>query len=124
MTRSCLLLFSFSLVVSLTSVKCVNAQVSQTPVSPPNSLKITKRGPLLRPFPDQIKQAQKILKARGFYSGQENGRLDKPTRASIIKYQQAEKLKTTGSLNAETLTKMKIQLTSQQKAVADRLAKT
>src|ERR1044072_1240697 len=35
-----------------------------------------KRGPVFRANKDQIKQAQAILKQRGFYSGEQTGKLD------------------------------------------------
>ncbi|HEY0323859.1 MAG TPA: peptidoglycan-binding domain-containing protein [Pyrinomonadaceae bacterium] len=76
-----------------------------------------KRGPVFRANKDQIKQAQAILKQRAFYSGEETGKLDPDTRAGLKKYQAAEQLKVTGTLNKVTLEKMKIQLTDKQKAM-------
>lgn len=76
-----------------------------------------KRGPVFRANKDQIKQAQTILKQRGFYSGEATGKLDPDTRAGLKKYQEAEKLKVTGTLNKVTLEKMNIQLTDKQKAM-------
>lgn len=76
-----------------------------------------KRGPVFRANKDQIKQAQAILKQRGFYSGEQTGKLDPDTRAGLKKYQQAENLKVTGTLNKVTLEKMNIQLTDKQKAM-------
>jgi peptidoglycan hydrolase-like protein with peptidoglycan-binding domain len=77
-----------------------------------------KRGPVFRANQDQIKQAQRILKERGFYTGEETGKLDKSTRAGLKKYQESENIKTTGTLNAQTLEKMNIQLTDKQKDLA------
>ena len=76
-----------------------------------------KRGPVFRANKDQIKQAQAILKQRGFYSGEQTGKLDPDTRAGLKKYQEAEKIKVTGTLNRITLEKMNIQLTEKQKAI-------
>lgn len=76
-----------------------------------------KRGPVFRANKDQIKQAQSILKQRGFYSGEQTGKLDPDTRAGLKKYQAAENLKVTGTLNKVTLEKMNIQLTDKQKAM-------
>ncbi|MBD0372629.1 MAG: peptidoglycan-binding protein [Pyrinomonadaceae bacterium] len=76
-----------------------------------------KRGPVFRANKEQIKQAQAILKQRGFYSGEETGKLDPDTRAGLKKYQAAENLKVTGTLNKVTLEKMNIQLTEKQKAM-------
>jgi peptidoglycan hydrolase-like protein with peptidoglycan-binding domain len=76
-----------------------------------------KRGPVFRANKDQIKQAQAILKQRGFYTGEQTGKLDPDTRAGLKKYQEAEKIKVTGTLNRVTLEKMNIQLTEKQKAI-------
>ena len=76
-----------------------------------------KRGPIFRANKDQIKQAQAILKTRGFYSGEQTGKLDPDTRASLKKYQAAESLKVTGTLNKVTLEKMGVALTDKQKAM-------
>jgi peptidoglycan hydrolase-like protein with peptidoglycan-binding domain len=76
-----------------------------------------KRGPVFRANKDQIKQAQAILKQRAFYSGEQTGKLDPDTRAGLKKYQAAENLKVTGTLNKVTLEKMNIQLTEKQKAM-------
>jgi peptidoglycan hydrolase-like protein with peptidoglycan-binding domain len=76
-----------------------------------------KRGPVFRASKDQIKQAQAILKQRGFYSGEASGKLDSDTRTGLKKYQAAEQLKVTGTLNKVTLEKMSIQLTEKQKSI-------
>jgi peptidoglycan hydrolase-like protein with peptidoglycan-binding domain len=76
-----------------------------------------KRGPVFRATKDQIKQAQAILKQRGFYGGGETGKLDTDTRAGLKKYQEAEGIKATGTLNRMTLEKMNIALTDKQKAM-------
>src|SRR5690242_21392104 len=75
----------------------------------------TKRGPVFRATKEQINQAQAILKERGFYSGERIGKLDDATREGLRKYQQAEGLKVTGTLNKATLEKMSITLTEKQK---------
>jgi len=74
-----------------------------------------KRGPIFRATSDQIKQAQAILKQRGFYGGDQTDKLNPETRAGLKKYQQAEGLKVTGTLNKNTLEKMGIALTEKQK---------
>lgn len=76
-----------------------------------------KRGPVFRANKDQIKQAQAILKTRGFFAGEDTGKLDPDTRAGLKKYQEAESLKVTGTLNKVTLEKMGIVLTDKQKAM-------
>jgi 7-keto-8-aminopelargonate synthetase-like enzyme len=63
---------------------------------------------------EQINQAQALLKQRGFYSGEQVGKLDDATREGLRKYQQAEGLKVTGTLNKITLEKMNIALTEKQ----------
>ena len=76
-----------------------------------------KRGPIFRATREQINQAQAILKERGFYSGEQIGKLDDATREGLRKYQQAEGLKITGTLNRVTLEKMNITLTEKQKSM-------
>lgn len=76
-----------------------------------------KRGPVFRATKDQINQAQAILKQRGFYAGEQIGKLDDATRDGLRKYQQAEGLKVTGTLNKLTLEKMNITLTEKQKTM-------
>jgi peptidoglycan hydrolase-like protein with peptidoglycan-binding domain len=76
-----------------------------------------KRGPIFRATKEQINQAQAILKERGFYAGEQLGKLDDATRDGLRKYQQAEGLKVTGTLNKITLEKMSIALTDKQKTM-------
>ena len=76
-----------------------------------------KRGPVFRATKDQINQAQAILKQRGFYAGDQMGKLDDATRDGLRKYQQAEGLKVTGTLNKITLEKINITLTDKQKTM-------
>jgi peptidoglycan hydrolase-like protein with peptidoglycan-binding domain len=75
------------------------------------------RGPIFRATADQIKRAQAILKERNFYAGDQTGKLDTDTRAALKKYQQAEGLPVTGTLNKLTLQKMSIELTDKQKSM-------
>ncbi len=65
---------------------------------------------------DQVTAAQKVLKDGKMFSGDASGKLDDATRDSLKKYQEANKLKATGTLNAATLEKMGIALTDAQKA--------
>jgi peptidoglycan hydrolase-like protein with peptidoglycan-binding domain len=74
-----------------------------------------KRGPVFRATKEQVKQSQGILKQRGFYAGDLTGKLDAATRDGLRKYQEAEGLKVTGTLNAATLQKMNVALTDKQK---------
>ena len=93
----------------------VMAQNETTSTSSTQTTKQTKRGPVFRATKEQINQAQALLKARGFYSGEQLGKLDDATREGLRKYQQAEGLKVTGTLNRVTLEKMNIALTEKQK---------
>jgi len=77
----------------------------------------SKRGPIFRATKEQIKQAQTILKSRGFYSGDTTAKLDDATRDGLREYQRAEGLKVTGTMNKVTLEKMGIELTDKQKAM-------
>ena len=70
---------------------------------------------IFRATKDQITEAQKKLKADKMYSGDETGKLDVATRDSLKKYQEANGLKVTGTLNQVTLEKMGIGLTDKQK---------
>ena len=71
---------------------------------------------IFRATKDQIVEAQKKLKADKLYSGEETGKLDDATRDGLKKYQEANGLKITGTLNQMTLEKMGIGLTDKQKA--------
>jgi peptidoglycan hydrolase-like protein with peptidoglycan-binding domain len=95
----------------------VDAQDSASSTSTKAATKQTKRGPVFRATKEQINQAQGILKSRGFYSGEQVGKLDDATREGLRKYQQAEGLKVTGTLNKLTLEKMNITLTDKQKTM-------
>ncbi len=75
-----------------------------------------KRGPVFRATKEQVRQAQEILRQRGFYAGESTGKLDPATREGLRKYQGAEGLKVTGTLNAATLQKMNVALNDKQKA--------
>ena len=104
------LLFVFAIAVA--------AQNTNSSTTSNNSNTAAKpRKPIFRANKDQIQQAQKILKDRGFYAGEQTGKLDPDTRAGLKKYQTAENLKVTGTLNKVTLEKMGIVLTEKQKAM-------
>jgi len=103
------------IVVSAIATAAQNTNSSTTNTSTTKTAK--KRGPIFRANKDQIKQAQAILKTRGFYAGEQTGKLDADTRAGLKKYQAAESLKVTGTLNKVTLEKMGITLTDKQKAM-------
>ena len=95
----------------------VLAQTSTVSTSKTGTKQGAKRGPIFRANKEQINQAQAILKERGFYAGEQLGKLDDATRDGLRKYQQAEGLKVTGTLNKATLEKMNIALTEKQKSM-------
>ena len=74
-----------------------------------NSGEKKKRGPVFKATKDQVNQAQKMLKVS------ETGKLDDTTREALKTYQQANGVKSTGTLNKITLEKMGITLTDKQK---------
>ncbi|MER3631770.1 MAG: hypothetical protein C4325_06040 [Blastocatellia bacterium] len=74
-----------------------------------------RRGAVFRASKDQITAAQKLLKSQNLLSGDATGKLDDATRAALRKYQEANGLKVTGTLNRATLEKMGIELTEKQK---------
>lgn len=73
---------------------------------------------IFRATKDQIADAQKLLKEKGMYGGDETGKLDDATREGLKKYQEANGIKVTGTLNRVTLEKMGIGLTDKQKGAA------
>jgi murein L,D-transpeptidase YcbB/YkuD len=92
----------------------------EIPVSP-NSLAKSKddkmsadkekkpRKAVFRANKEQVMKVQKMLKV------EETGKLDDTTRDAIKKYQDANGVKVTGTLNKETLVKMGVELTDKQK---------
>lgn len=74
-----------------------------------------KRPAPFRANTDQIEAAQKILRDGKMLTGGEDGKLDDLTREGLGKYQEANKIKVTKTLNAGTLEKMGIALTDKQK---------
>jgi len=101
--------FAFSIVVATQNSNSSTARTDVNPTAP--------RKVIFRATQDQIKQAQAIIKQRGFYAGEETGALDPNTRTGLKKYQAAEGLRATGTLNKLTLQKMAIALTDKQKAM-------
>ena len=109
------LILSLFLLLSISVAQNQNTNTNSNVAS--NSKKAPNRKPIFRATADQIKQAQAILKQRAFYTGEQTGKLDTDTRAGLKKYQQAEGLKVTGTLNKVTLAKMGIVLTEKQKTM-------
>lgn len=105
------------------NVELTDAQ-KQIPVSPnsfaggggkTSSADKPKRGPVFRANKEQVTKAQTMLKTGGMYAGEATGKLDDDTRQALKKYQTANNLKSTGTLNQATLEKMGIALTDAQK---------
>jgi len=108
-----LVVLSLLLALSVAGATQTNTNKNSNSNKPSN----TKRGPVFRATADQVKQAQAILKQRSFYAGDQTGKLDTATRAGLKKYQEAERVKVTGTLNKLTLEKMGIALTDRQKTM-------
>ena len=70
---------------------------------------------IFRASKEQIMEAQTMLKTNNFYAGEATGKLDDATREGLKKYQTANGLPATGTLNQVTLEKMGIALTDKQK---------
>jgi len=95
------------------------AEEAKAPAKTSAGAKPSSAGPK-RPAPfranaDQIKAAQTILRDGKMLTGGADGKLDDTTREGLGKYQGANGLKVTKTLNAATLEKMGIALTDKQK---------
>lgn len=112
-----LLTLTLSILCLLTVANSGVVAQNSTSSSTTKSATAKKRGPVFRATKDQINQAQALLKSRGFYNGEQIGKLDDATRDGLRKYQQAEGLRVTGTLNKITLEKMNIPLTERQKSM-------
>lgn len=95
--------------------KEIPVSASSLQSSTEKSATATKRGPVFRANKEQVMAAQKMLKEKGMYTGEETGKLDDATREGLKKFQTANGAKVTGTLNKETLEKMGIALTDKQK---------
>ena len=109
-------LLSLLFVVSVVMAQNTNSSTTANPSTSATKPKAPRK-PVFRATKEQIKQAQKILKERGFYTGEETGKLDAGTRAGLKLYQAPESLKVTGTLNRVTLEKMGIALTDKQRTM-------
>jgi peptidoglycan hydrolase-like protein with peptidoglycan-binding domain len=68
---------------------------------------VEKKTLLFRANKKQIQETQSFLKENLFYKGEISGKFNRETRNSLKKFQKAEKLKATGTLNTETFEKIK-----------------
>lgn len=114
MKKLCTVLLSILFVSSL--AHATQSTNSSTTTNTTTTAK-KKRGPVFRANKGQVKQAQAILKDRGFYGGEQTGKLDADTRTGLKKYQAGESIKVTGTLNRVTLEKMGISLTDKQRTM-------
>ena len=119
MRRTSLALLTLLLI--LASVVAIQTNAQQNSNSAPSAGATNSnrrpRGPVFRANREQINQAQAILTQRGFYSGEQTGRLTPETREALRRYQAAEGLRVTGTLNRATLEKMNIPLTERQRSI-------
>ncbi|CAN5481661.1 hypothetical protein BH10ACI1_BH10ACI1_27810 [soil metagenome] len=90
---------------------------AQTPTPTPATTTQTTKKPVFRATKDQIMQVQKMLKEKGLYTGEADGRMNPPFRISVKSYQKDNGLRQTGTLNRATLEKMSIVLTDKQKEI-------
>jgi peptidoglycan hydrolase-like protein with peptidoglycan-binding domain len=111
------LLLTFSICAQDNNNAQTNSNSQTTTNSNAASAKEKKRGPVFRASKDQIMQAQKMLKDKAMYAGEQTGKLDDATRDGLKKFQEAEGLKVTGTLNRVTLEKMNIALTEKEQAM-------
>ena len=111
-----LLAVSLSLLTVL-SLSAMGSSLSSKAGTQTTASDTKKRGPIFRATKEQIKQAQTILKSRGFYHGEATAKLDDATREGLRGFQKAEGLKVTGTMNKLTLEKMGIELTDKQKTM-------
>lgn len=64
---------------------------------------------------EQIMQVQKLLKENGFYDGEATGIINDATGEGLKKYQAANDIEVTGTVNQITLEKMDIPVTEKQR---------
>ena len=97
-------------------IALTDTQNGTTPAKAENDATAKKRT-IFRATTEQIKAAQAVLIGRGELTGEATGKLDNATREGLRKYQEANGLNVTGTLNQITLEKMGIDLTDKQKGI-------
>ena len=88
---------------------------SSSTASTSSSSEGPKKPPPFRATKEQITMLQEKLKAAKLFAGEADGERSDELKESIRKYQEANDLKVTGTINAVTLEKMGIALTDKQK---------
>jgi len=101
---------------SVKTASAVKASMVSTDSAVADKTTAPAKPKIFRATVDQIKAAQKMLKEKSMYSGEESGKLDDATRDGLKKFQEGNGVKVTGTLNGVTLEKMGIGLTDSQKA--------
>lgn len=101
------------------SQKLIPAPVSSFARSETAGSEAKPKRVVFRATKDQIAEAQKLLKARSLYTGEETGKMDDDTREALKKFQETNDIKATGTLNRATLEKLGIELTDRQKEAAE-----
>ena len=117
MKKTTLTMLFALLLISVPAAAQNSKPQTASPAATNANTKAARRGPVFRANKEQIKQAQALLRQRGDYAGEQTGKLDDPTREALRKYQRAEGIKVTGTLNAATLERMNIQLTDRQREI-------
>lgn len=124
LNRATLEKFEVELTDSQKAIPVSQSSFASSETKTKTSSKSTTRAPIFRATVDQIKAAQRLLKEKTLYSGEETGKLNADTRAGLKKFQDESGMKATGTLNAATLEKMGIALTDKQKASTSSTAKS
>ncbi len=104
--------------VSDKSFASVNEEKANVVDKPASTSDAKPKRTVFRATKDQINEAQKMLKEKSMYAGEETGKLDDATREGLKKFQAASDIGVTGTLNQITLEKMGIALTDKQKETA------
>lgn len=95
----------------------INAQNGSPTATPAPTAETKTKKPTFRATKAQITEAQKLLKEKGLYSGEANGKMEDDFRTAVKTFQKDNGLKQTGTLNRSTLEKLNITLTDSQKAI-------
>ena len=115
LNRATLEKFEVELTASQKLIPVSESSFASSETKTKTSNKSSTKTPIFRATVDQIKAAQRLLKEKTFYSGDETGKLNGDTRSGLKKFQEENGMKATGTLNAATLEKMGIELTDKQK---------
>lgn len=102
----------------LTNIGSAQTGTTDTESNPEKPGAVSKRrGPVFRATKEQVSQVQTILREKGIYKGEIDGKFSSDFRSAIKSFQIDIGLKKTGTLNRATLEKAGIELTDKQKAL-------